>query len=99
MDQLLDKAVRDGLSEDAESLRLPADRHVEGAKRKIDEWEETGEVLVESLCFRRVVPAMKHGAGNDEAQRTERPVDVGVQHERVERQERDEGGERAGTEP
>ena len=56
---------------DAEARRLAIAWHVEGAERQVDEREHAGEVAVQAVLLRGVVPAVEERTREHVAQRTE----------------------------
>ena len=73
---------------DAEVRGRPVPREVKGAEEPVPEREQPGEVLVPRLTVARVVPPVKRGGRQHQAERPEVPVHVRVEEDRVERQHR-----------
>src|SRR5436305_113227 len=65
VDELPPKTIREVRLAVAELLRQLAGRHVERPEDEVEKREGRGEVLVEPLLLRRVVPAVEHRAGED----------------------------------
>ena len=76
-----------------EVLRWAIDGHVVGAENPIPEDEQTAEVFVPRLAILGMMPAVKDRSGDDAAQGAEIPVDIGVDENGVEGEDR-RGGER-----
>ena len=66
--QLCEQSGRHMVIQQAEALRLAVRRHVERAERQVDEGEDAGEVLVESLGLGRVVPPVEGWARKEVAE-------------------------------
>src|SRR6185437_9169207 len=88
MDELAPEIIREVGIAVAELLRQLARRHVERAEYHIEKGKGRGEVFVESLFLCGVMPTMKHRTGEDVAQWSERPIQVGMRHGRIDEIER-----------
>ncbi len=59
-------------------IRQFALRHVEGAENQVEHRKRRGEILLAAAVCRGVVPAVKDRSGDDVFERTELPVEIGV---------------------
>src|SRR6185295_13778945 len=82
-DHLTEERLWHVLFRHAVMFRLAVPRHVKRTEDDIEEGKGRGEILIETLILRRVMPAMKHRAGEDIAEDPKAPVEVGVHHRGV----------------
>src|SRR5580698_7788808 len=78
MGELSGKARRKGPIGDTVVIGQFALRHVKGAENEVEDRESSGEVLLTAPVCRGVVPAVKNWPRDDVFERTERPVEIGV---------------------
>src|SRR5262245_2598601 len=96
MNHLGAEVARKGLVGHAIASRQCLLRQVERAEDEIEDRERRREVLLATLIGRGVVPAMEYRTGNHIAQRTQRPVEIGMDERRMRNGERPEDHQRIG---
>ena len=87
------ESVRDSFPEKPEPLSLTALGEIERSKKAIPKQEQPSEVLIQSLGFAGVMPAMKSRRRYYVAERAKRPPHVGMNEDRPERQQSRRGAE------
>lgn len=80
----------------AVGFRQFAIRHVKRSKHDIEQREGGGEVFVQPFALRRMVPAVKDGAGEDIFEWAESPVQVCMHHSGIAHIEYGKTGKRRG---